>query len=34
MRERTKEKLDMITFVGVVLALAGFLAWFLTTLPR
>jgi hypothetical protein len=31
MRERAKQKLDMVAFVGVVLALAGFLTWFLTT---
>jgi hypothetical protein len=34
MRQRNKEKLDTIAFAGVLLALGGFLVWFIATLPR
>jgi hypothetical protein len=34
MTSRSKKKLDMIAFAGVLLALSGFLIWFVATLPR
>ncbi len=33
MRKRTKRKLDTIAFAGALLALSGFLIWFIATLP-
>lgn len=33
MSHRTKKRLDTIAFTGAVLALGGFLVWFITTLP-
>jgi hypothetical protein len=34
MTRKTKKQLDKIAFTGAVLALGGFLAWFISTLPR